>query len=908
MPRLVSRVLIVVLMFGHIELVAAGVLETIAQRYQCPLLPPPADLAKTEVAGQAAELTQLAERVAAGGPITDDIRDRASNDRDSIQQWEEKLRRAGGADNLARSLAANGLLVDVLVKVRDGIQLITALVNLSATLHDGRCPAKFAMLELAERGARNQLERDPHRVDLLLHVLQAKAALLVADQDYGAADPVFVEIDLLLETHVVFKERAKIRVATLINHAVLYRRLGRFDAAEKLAITALQQAEATFGTDSDEVAFALTELSVLYGNANVAFDIGPLHDRIVTNRLKLRGESSVDTALVLNNRAQYRRFAGDVRGADEDYRHAIRVVENAGLEMSAEMASLLSRYGGFLLATGRRQAAEAPLKRAIELVEKLPDVPAPRIAQIHHEYAQLRTADDPQQALWYFESAVRIRSRELGDHPFLAESNVGAAAAEVQLQRPDAALDYLRAAMAVYERWLAQESSGCHLDAPPNQPQITATAESTLVTAVSIARGLSGTQAADAAREVFKLLQIAKSTRASIAMAQAARRDSARPFVRSYQQLRDERCTIQARVHTLRGAGLDPQSSSDLRDSLQNLTTLEAKLQIAAGQLTPEELVLVNGVEPVLQLDPFGKQLAEGELLAIFFVGRDATIRMDVQNVAGKLVTGVHVDMTLSGAVLSQRIQTIRGTIRPQRTFAVAEARLLHDALFDGLVVQALSSVLIVPDGPLDRLPLGLLMDASNQWLADRWNMSTVPSVYSVVAMRSRRSNSRSTKFMGIGDPALKGPEISTVERQEITDFLKGGIRGSAQPIQPAAVHELGRLLWARAELEATAHVLGAPRRSLIMGPDATEERVRALDFSQVGIVSFATHAVIAHGRLDLAEPALILTPIAATSTTADGVLKASDIAQLHLDSVWLATLSACDTAAGDTSTAAQGL
>jgi CHAT domain-containing protein len=86
----------------------------------------------------------------------------------------------------------------------------------------------------------------------------------------------------------------------------------------------------------------------------------------------------------------------------------------------------------------------------------------------------------------------------------------------------------------------------------------------------------------------------------------------------------------------------------------------------------------------------------------------------------------------------------------------------------------------------------------------------------------------------------------------------------------------------------------------------ATEKIVKRLDLSAGRIIAFATHGLIA-GDLANAEPALVLTPPEKGSSLDDGLLTASEVAQLKIDAD-LVILSACNTAAGDGSEGAEGL
>ncbi len=64
-------------------------------------------------------------------------------------------------------------------------------------------------------------------------------------------------------------------------------------------------------------------------------------------------------------------------------------------------------------------------------------------------------------------------------------------------------------------------------------------------------------------------------------------------------------------------------------------------------------------------------------------------------------------------------------------------------------------------------------------------------------------------------------------------------------------------------------------------------------------VVYFATHGLVAGDVKDLAEPSLALTLAREPSELDDGLLTASEVAQLKLNADWV-VLSACNTAAGD--------
>src|SRR5262249_42365199 len=100
-------------------------------------------------------------------------------------------------------------------------------------------------------------------------------------------------------------------------------------------------------------------------------------------------------------------------------------------------------------------------------------------------------------------------------------------------------------------------------------------------------------------------------------------------------------------------------------------------------------------------------------------------------------------------------------------------------------------------------------------------------------------------------------------------------------------------------ELRAVARRLGVPETELKLGPLATETVVKTADLRNYRIVYFATHGLVAGEVKGLAEPALALTLPRDPSELDDGLLTASEVAQLKLNAEWV-VLSACNTAAGD--------
>ena len=223
--------------------------------------------------------------------------------------------------------------------------------------------------------------------------------------------------------------------------------------------------------------------------------------------------------------------------------------------------------------------------------------------------------------------------------------------------------------------------------------------------------------------------------------------------------------------------------------------------------------------------------------------------------------------------------------------------------------------LLVVPDGALQSLPLGVLITEEPQgefedfsgyrqvpWLARKYAMTTLPSVSSLGALRRFAKAARARKaFLGIGDPLLEGhPE----EGRGVEIAALFTARGGADV---GEVRALAALPETADELQSLAEALGAGDDSLLLRENATERRVRAAELSDYRVLAFATHGLVAGDLEGLAEPALVLTPPATATADDDGLLTASEVAMLKLDADWV-ILSACNTAAADGTPGADGL
>lgn len=237
-------------------------------------------------------------------------------------------------------------------------------------------------------------------------------------------------------------------------------------------------------------------------------------------------------------------------------------------------------------------------------------------------------------------------------------------------------------------------------------------------------------------------------------------------------------------------------------------------------------------------------------------------------------------------------------------------------------------SILFVPAGPLQQLPLHVLLtepstpNGALQWLARRHAVSVLPSVASLKAMRKQNDGASVEKkpYVAFANPLLTG---SPKRKKDATRALLAASKSDCAKV--AAHQELDKLadllpgfsptnLGGQADVAAlspvphtadlacgVAHGLGVGEEDVYLAARATESNVKSLsksgDLASYAVVNFATHGAIAGELSEGTEPGLVLTPPKARTELDDGYLTASEVVSLRMDADWV-VLSACNTAA----------
>ena len=272
--------------------------------------------------------------------------------------------------------------------------------------------------------------------------------------------------------------------------------------------------------------------------------------------------------------------------------------------------------------------------------------------------------------------------------------------------------------------------------------------------------------------------------------------------------------------------------------------------------------------------------------------------------------------------------------------FDLAGAHELYQALLAPFEdVTRSKHLIIVPSGPLTNLPFHVLVTQPPDpalvamaryrraaWLALRQSVTVLPSVGSLQALRKLAPSQAKKPYIAFGNPLLVGPSGNDKRAWDkqacrsdtaLLATARGTVRGgvSLRAIDLAELRAQAPLPETADELCVVAKMLGSlrqERESVWLGERATEGNVKALSregtLARYKVIHFATHGLLSGESEAIlsarAEPALVLTPPkddtpAAELAEDDGLLTASEVAQLRLDADWV-VLSACNTAAGE--------
>jgi CHAT domain-containing protein len=282
---------------------------------------------------------------------------------------------------------------------------------------------------------------------------------------------------------------------------------------------------------------------------------------------------------------------------------------------------------------------------------------------------------------------------------------------------------------------------------------------------------------------------------------------------------------------------------------------------------------------------------------------------------------GLNVDLVADGkapkselfdlASAHQTYKDLMGPIEPilkrKHNLLIVASGALTALPFQALVTEAPASAAASDD-------MSEYRDAA--WIIKQNALTVVPSVASLKSLRIfARKDPAAKPMVGFGDPVFQpgaanpgggqrsvnakkkakaAPKRAAVKTRGYVDFWQG-----ASVDRSLLGEALGQLPDTADEIRDVAKKLGAGPNDIFLGAAATEAAVKSAPLADYKVVYFATHGLVAGDVKGLAEPSLVMTLPRNPTPADDGLLTASEVAQLRMNADWV-VLSACNTIAGE--------
>jgi tetratricopeptide (TPR) repeat protein/CHAT domain-containing protein len=774
------------------------------------------------------------------------------------------------------------------------------------------------------------------------------AATLTGLGDTYRHEGKYDEAEVLLERASAINEQAfgknKLNLTGTMNDlALVYSSQAKYREAEALHKQVLAIRERALGVSHPSVALSLDNLAGLYRSQGRYGDAEGLLKRALAIREKNLGANHPDVAATLTSLGDTYRYEAKYGEAEALLKRALAIREQVFGKDNPNVTNTLNDLALVYSSQSKFREAEGLHKRALAIGEKTLGTADPAVALSLDNLAGVyRSQGKYGEAEGLYKRALTIGERALGaSHPAVAVTLNNLAGIYGALGKNESALTFSRRATALVVAHAAAESFDARLKADSDG----------LVERRSsfFRRHLANLAAAartapdpSLGREALETAQWASRSSAAAAVGQMSTRFAAGDgaLAATVREIQDLSAARREKDNRLLDELANPEGQRDgtaievLRTSIAEN---ESRIAVLAGRLEtefPEYAALANPRS--LKATEVQKLLAPDEALVFLLTGDKESYVFALSD-----ETFVWRAIPLGASYISSKVAAVRRNLdvdallrsasagKPE-LFDLRQAYDLYVALFGGVdeLIKHKAHLIIVPTGPLTALPFQLLVTAppvvatprlediatyrNVAWIIKRQAVSVLPSISSLEGLRVFARAGQGVKPMiGFGDPIFDPTEraraVAVRERQArpttrgrpraarpYGDFWQGGGADRAQ-----LANSLPSLLDTADELKAVADRLGAPSTDIHLENDASEATVKRSQLSDYRIVYFATHGLVAGDIEGLGEPSLALTLPAQPNEFDDGLLTASEVAQLKLNADWV-VLSACNTIAGE--------
>jgi len=424
-----------------------------------------------------------------------------------------------------------------------------------------------------------------------------------------------------------------------------------------------------------------------------------------------------------------------------------------------------------------------------------------------------------------------------------------------------------------------------------------------------------GTPADQSAREAeaFRASQMAGSsmadqTIARVAAREAAGNDALASLVAQAQQAARDRDKVRVQL-AAEFAKPDEERNGDLEQNLNaRLKLVSANADDLSMKVRQDYPQYTSLADPgPADLAAVQAQLGSDEAMISFVIGDASSYALVVRHDGFAAVP-----LAIGTDALALDVSDLRSAFVPTLghlpDFSLKNSYALYHDLFSPIEgnLGGIHHLLVIPGAALSSLPLALLVSepptadrdyTHAAWLVRRYAISEIPSPRALLSLQSEAMHHAPAPraFLALGDPEFRGAG-GAAGAKALSD-LTSSCR-EAGPAPGDMLRALPPLPATAAEVQTVGARIGGSGDTILLGAQATEANLRAQTLDQYAVVYFATHGILPGEMHCQGEPALALSPpsSAATSTNTDGLLAASEIAQMRFNAD-LVVLSACNTA-----------
>ncbi len=694
--------------------------------------------------------------------------------------------------------------------------------------------------------------------------------------------------------------------ATLQNLGSVYKAKGDYVRAEPFYQRALSIAEKVHGPDSPTTAIVLSSVGLFYRARRDYVRAEQLYLRALSIRERVRGPEHVDVGDSANNLGLLYAVIGDGPKAEPLLRRALSIYEKKLGPEHPKVATALTNVAGLERDLGHFALSRSLYLRSLAITEKIEGKGHLSAATTLNNLSTVHLAEG------HFAEAEAALARALAiyeavfgkDHPEIGTALSNLAATRMFQGDARGALPALARSTDMLDRHAAlilgsgsEEQKRVFMLAL--QPQTFQTVE--------LQRLAEGD--AEAMRLALRTI-LRRKGRVLDAMADsiAALR---RRLDDGDRQALDELGSVQsslARLLVGGAAGKGPDARAEIAALEEKRQALEARISRRSAAFQAETpLVTVEQVEAALP---------EGAALIETFAHRPPAADAQKSGGFGPARYGAYVlrkgaplrfvDLGES-AIIDGEVEELRRALSNSSRDPKVLARKLDARIMAPVraLLGGARTIYLSPDGALNLLPFGALVDESGHYLLESHHLTYVSSGRDL--LRRGEPSSASGPPLIVANPDF-GKKAAGGDRARD----RGALRGISFPPLPGTAEEA----------RAIGRALGA---QVLEGPAATEEAMKALHRPR--ILHLATHGFFLPVRQTVeltektrglvldeeaadpgpgAESPLLRSGLALASINApeasgeDGVLTALETAGLDLFGTRLVVLSACETALGE--------